>query len=558
MINIQIPDKIQKLSPFTKSEERKLTGLLSLGLVLTILFGLWWFQPDHVPQNFSGVLHSLDVLIFLALSFVVWHPIVNELFLWHATTKMKLPAEINPRSGWKVAFLTAFVPGKEPYDVLEKNLQAMVACDYPHDTWLLDEGNDPKAKSLCAQYGVNHFSRKGKPEYNTESGKFKAKTKAGNYNAWYDSHAYKYDLVAQVDVDFIPKKNYLMKTICYFSDPTVAFVGTPQIYGNTKDSWIAKGAAEQAYGFYGLIQKGMFGTDMQLFIGANHVARVIAHLTIDGYTGHIVEDHLTGMNYYAKRWKSVYVPEILAVGEGPSTWDAYFSQQMRWAYGLIDILFKHSPKLFFQMKPLHALQYFLLQQYYFGGLAQAIGVFLICGYFIFGVISTPTSLLELLIFFAPLLLIQQVIYRYLQKFYIDPQQESGWHWRGRLLNVASWPIYLMALFGVVMGKRLTYKVTPKGDSQDTDARPGLFVPHLIMGILSASAIVASLFTHRHAAQLLTFAILNSVLMFGMFFSELGQLVTSKLSILWNQTRATLSELRNKAKINTGFRLRLTG
>jgi cellulose synthase/poly-beta-1,6-N-acetylglucosamine synthase-like glycosyltransferase len=160
----------------------------------------------------------------------------------------------------------------------------------------------------------------------------------------------------------------------------VAFVGTPQVYGNTNDSWIAKGAAEQAYSFYGSMQKGLFGKDMSFFIGANHIVRVEAHNFINGYSGHIVEDHLTGMRFYSAKWKSVYVPKTLASGEGPSTWEAYFSQQMRWSYGLIDILMRHSPKIFPKMKFSHAFNYFFLQQFYFYGLAQFIGIILLSIY----------------------------------------------------------------------------------------------------------------------------------------------------------------------------------
>ena len=54
---------------------------------------------------------------------------------------------------------------------------------------------------------------------------------------------------------FVPKRNFLTKTLGYFRDPVVAFVGTPQIYGNTSTSLIAQGAAEQLYTFYGSVDQ---------------------------------------------------------------------------------------------------------------------------------------------------------------------------------------------------------------------------------------------------------------------------------------------------------------
>jgi cellulose synthase/poly-beta-1,6-N-acetylglucosamine synthase-like glycosyltransferase len=289
---------IVKKPLLSKKQKRKLLFLISIGTTLTIAYFIWWFQPSHIPNNFNGPLGIFDFILFLLLSYVVWHQIVNELFIWFVVLDMKKTVHITPEIGKKVAFLTAFVPGKEPYDVLENTLRAMSGCDYPHDTWVLDEGDDDFAKAICAKYDVKYFSRENIPYYNSPDGCFKAKTKAGNYNAWYDRHSAGYDFVAQVDVDFVPKKEFLTRTLGYFRDPNIAFVGSPQIYGNRHESLIARGAAEQAFSFYGTTQRGLFGKDMTLFIGANHVVRVAAHEDIEGYSGHIVEDHLTGMRFY--------------------------------------------------------------------------------------------------------------------------------------------------------------------------------------------------------------------------------------------------------------------
>ncbi len=522
---------LKKKSVFTTAESIIYAILLSLGLAVVLAFGLWWFSFEHVPQNFTGIFHSVDFLLFIMASYVVWYQITYELLTWVTAIFMKHPVLVPPSRGLKVATATAFVPGKEPYEVLEKALEAMTAVEYPHDTWVLDEGNDGMVKILCARYGAKHFSRHGIAKYNADSGHFKARTKAGNYNAWFDTHGAKYEIVAQHDVDFIPRKDFLMKTLGYFKDPKVAFVGAPQVYGNVTESWIARGAAEQAYGFYGTLQKGFFGLDMQLFIGANHVIRVAAHDSIGGYSGHIVEDHLTGMRLYANRWKSVYVPEALLVGEGPATWEAYFSQQLRWAYGLIDILFRHTPKIAPKMRPHHAFFYVLLQQYYFFGLAQAIGMLLVALYFVFGITSAEMTLLPLLILYPLFLVMQLIIFIWLQKFYIDPAQESGLHLAGKLLNIAAWPIYVLAFFSALAGKKLDYQVTPKGSAQPAEApHVGTFLLHLIVGTISALTIAAYFITDHQAPQLLLWALLNVCFMY--FFV---------LLTAWNRIRQRMSD-----------------
>jgi cellulose synthase (UDP-forming) len=55
------------------------------------------------------------------------------------------------------------------------------------------------------------------------------------------------------------------------------------------------------------------------------VVRVAALRDIGWYQGHLTEDLATGMRFHVGPWESVYVPEPLAVGEGPTTWAAYFT-----------------------------------------------------------------------------------------------------------------------------------------------------------------------------------------------------------------------------------------
>jgi cellulose synthase/poly-beta-1,6-N-acetylglucosamine synthase-like glycosyltransferase len=290
--------------------------LFIVGLGLTTVFGVWWFQPSHFTHNFSGIWHVFDIILFFLLSYIVWHEIIMELFCWYVAKNICKPIPFTyPEPGLLVAYITAFVPGSEPYDILSNTLKAMTEVDYIHDTWILDEGNDPIVKEICLKYGAMHYSRKNQDKYNTTQGKFTKKTKGGNYNSWFHQFGHKYDIIAQHDVDFIPKKTFLTRTLGYFRDPLVAFVGGPQIYGNTDESWIARGSAEQTYGFYGSMQKGFHGNNMTLLIGANHLIRTAAFVDIDGYTAHIAEDMLTGMKFYANRWKSMYVPETLELLE---------------------------------------------------------------------------------------------------------------------------------------------------------------------------------------------------------------------------------------------------
>jgi cellulose synthase (UDP-forming) len=387
----------------------------------------------------------------------------------------------------------------------------MVAVTYEHDTWVLDEGNDPDVKKLCQELGVKHFTRKDIEHYNTDDGKFKARTKGGNHNSWYDSIGHTYDFVAQIDTDFVPRKDFLVKTLGYFKDEKVAFVGTPQIYGNTEESMIARGAAEQTYSFYGPLLRGFFGMGMTMLIGANHVIRTKALKDIDFYNAHLTEDLLTGMELHSRGWKSAYVHEALAIGEGPATWSSYFSQQMRWAFGCMHILFRHSPRLFRQMSWRQKIYYFFLQQHYFSGLAMVFGITGLAAYFIFNVRFADVDLRMFLSYYLPTLFVLGFLALYLQRFNIRPSMERGLMWAGRVIGIASWPVFFMALVGLARGKRMTYKVTPKGDSTYAgENAQRLFRTHFLFGMTAAVSIVYGYAYGRVAPLMLFWAITAAV------------------------------------------------
>jgi cellulose synthase (UDP-forming) len=438
-----------------------------------------------------------------------------EVLGWSIASHIKNRTDIKPTTGSKVAFVTTFVPASESISLLEKTLPAMVNADYGHDTWLLDEGNDPRVKKLCRRYGVKHFSRNGMEHYNSSEGKFAKKTKGGNHNSWYDTFGNNYDFVAQIDTDFIPKKNFLTATLGYFNDPKVAFVGTPQVYGNESDSLIARGAAQQTYNFYGPILRGMDGMQTTLLIGANHVMRVAALKEVDHYSPHITEDLLTGMKLHAAGWKSVYVPKVLAIGEGPMAWKAYFDQQKRWAYGCMHILFTHSPKLLSAMHARRSLYYYVMQQHYFSGIAMGLSAVCLALYFSFGIATTDMDLIPFLAFYVPVLLVMALMSFWLQRFNVRPTKERGILWAGMYIQLAAWPIFMMAFFSLFKRKKLVYKVTPKGKQVSKRQPPTirLFIPHLVIALLALGGVVSSFFTSFDSPMMIFWGIVTATLMF---------------------------------------------
>jgi cellulose synthase (UDP-forming) len=468
------------------------TVSVAFGAGSLALFAHFWFSDERLSAEGAGRLSWIGLGTFALLTVVVWHRILMD-GLNHVLSR-RLPryqAPPPPDPGMEVAFITTFVPSSEPLSMLRETLVAILAVDYPHDTWVLDEGDDPAARALCAELGVQHFSRKGIEAYNQPHGRFAARTKGGNHNAWYDAHGSEYDFVAQIDTDFIPTRDFLTATLGYFADERTAWVVTPQIYGNTAASVVARGAAQQQFTFYGPILRAMDARGMAMMLGANHVVRVAALESVGFYEGHITEDLATGIKLHAAGWRSHYVPRALAVGEGPTTWLAYFNQQARWAYGCFALLFQVTPRSLRGLGWRRGAFYLWLQMNYFSGLAFALGIVLIALYFFTGLTPATLPLGPLVVAYLPYLAWRQAHHLWMQRFHVRPGEESGLLLPGRLVGTVVQPIYALALLYVLVGKRLVFKVTPKGGRDEVTLTPMVvFRTHLAVAVVMAASLVS--------------------------------------------------------------------
>lgn len=146
----------------------------------------------------------------------------------------------------------------EPFEILQQTLRAMLAQDYPHDTWLADE--DPSAATLdwCAQNGVMVSSRKGIPAYHQKTWPRRARCKEGNLAYFYENSGYEnYDLVSQLDFDHVPQPGYLQEIIRPFADAAVGYVSAPSICAaNAAASGAARTWLQTEAAFHGLFQTG--------------------------------------------------------------------------------------------------------------------------------------------------------------------------------------------------------------------------------------------------------------------------------------------------------------
>ncbi|MFJ2864642.1 glycosyltransferase family 2 protein [Kitasatospora sp. NPDC087314] len=493
-----------------------MTVLVTVNALAGLAFVGWLLLPEHIPG--SGVGWSPDWRInlaricFCAVITVELVRLVQNLAVWVFAFRAKDPVPVTPPPGLRVAVLTTIVPSKEPIEIVERTLAAMLRIEYDGqvDVWILDEGDDDRVKKMAARLGVHHFSRKGRPEYNRSEGEFRARTKSGNHNSWRAEHEHGYDVVAQMDPDHVPLPCFLQRTLGYFRDPDVAFVVAPQVYGNMYDNWVAHGASVQQYLFSGLVERGGNGMDAPLLIGTNHLYRPTAWQQIGGYQDSIIEDHLTSMRIQASvnpetghRWKGVYTPDVLAVGEGPTSWTDYFNQQKRWAYGIWEILLKNRLRSGIKLRLRQRVLYGLVQFYYPSvALNTVLGSLATSVYLALGVTSIHLNSAHWTALWGASMGSWFVLWLWLRRFNLAAHERREIGMAGMGLALFAGPVYVAAAVAALLRRPLAYAVTAKGDLRSAESL-STFRLHLVWAAVAGGLLGAS-FTLHHDLWILRF------------------------------------------------------
>ncbi len=460
----------------------------------------WWDYPLFLlltGSSLSAIAYFLSYwfsggdwvshpVIFSVLTLILLATVLNDQVGWLLLPLMRKPGPPGRPSSWKVAAVTTFVRGAESIEMLAESVEALAAMDYPHDTWVLDEGDSEDVRALCRRLGAHHFSRKGRPQYQTERGPFQARSKHGNYNAWLEEIGFgRYDIVTGFDPDHVPDSDYLSQVLGYFEDPAVAYVQVAQAYCNQHASFVARGAAEETYDYYSSMAMIAYGGGYAILIGAHNTQRVSALKQVGGYPAHDAEDLLLALRYRNLGWRGVYVPKILARGLTPADWQTYLQQQRRWARSVLDVRWRVYPGLSANLSLgarmgsfLEGLNYLRISFIIPTGLALL--AFMLASGTAPSVVSFAT-----LPRFAVLMGAMQLCTLYRQRFYLDWRREWGGHWRAGVLRLAKWPYVLLALWDVMAGRQFGYAITRK--VAPVSATRTLLGPHLlVVGVISAA------------------------------------------------------------------------
>jgi cellulose synthase (UDP-forming) len=486
---------------------------LSLGSISYFLS--YWFSAKDWHQH---------PILLLIMTFMLFLSLLNSQVKWFLLLFMKRPRPMPAGSDWKVGVVTTFVPEAEPLEMLEETVRALIALDYPHDTWVLDEGDEERVKTLCLRLGAKHFSRKNLSQYQTDSGLFQSRSKHGNYNAWlYEIGFKRYEIITAFDPDHVPHPCFLSQVLGYFDDSSVAYVQVAQAYYNQSASFIARGAAEETYTYYSTIQMASYGMGYPVVIGCHNTHRVTALQEVGGFAPHNADDLLITLFYRARGWQGVYIPRILARGLTPVDWHGYVTQQRRWARSVLDIKFRLYPRLIGElpfktriMSLLHGLNYL------HKSILISVGLTLLCFMLVTG-ISPSVMSFPFLEHFSILVIPLQMCEFYQKRFYLDWRHELGFHWRVILLSFAKFPYMILGLYDVILGRRTVYEITFKMKNKDLFYRKYIYNA-MISCIITSSWLLGIIMKNRVGTEIYILSALLIIIFLALIIMEYIQLL----------------------------------
>ena len=340
-----------------------------------------------------------------------------------------------------------FIPTyNEPVALLRDTVVCALSVRYPHETWLLDDGNRSEVKALAAELGCRYLARTDRSH-----------AKAGNLN-----NALRHstgEFVITLDADHVPMPDLIERLLGFFSDSQVAIVQANQDFYNLDSfqhttDWTQKVGWQQQELFFNVIQPGKDAYNAAIYCGSPAMLRRSALEEVGGFaTETVTEDMHTGLRLQKRGWRVVYYNATVARGLAPQTYSAYNTQWARWGLGAMQVLRVERPILGRGLSLAQRLNY--LSSFYFYWSAWQKLFYLLVPAFcvltgIFPLVAEPRTYLA---FFAPYLAMNLLATAALQGGFTDFVKTERY-------NLIKLGAMLTSVSGL-WRKKAVFKVTPK-------------------------------------------------------------------------------------------------
>jgi cellulose synthase (UDP-forming) len=404
--------------------------LTAVGLIGAVVYFAWLLSPGRVGNPWLYGLLVAAELFNAVQAFGFWWTCWRE-------------RDRRPRTwtGPRVEVDVLVPVYGEPVEVVEPTIAGAAAMRGADVTvHLLDDGADEEMRALAARHGARYVRR---PEHTG--------AKAGNIN--YALARTSAPFVVVLDSDHVPRPEFLEATLGHLADPMVAFVQTPQYYANARarGGVTAAAWAQQAL-FFGAIARGKDGRGAMFCCGTNVVFRRTALEHVGGFPeGSLTEDFELSVRLHERRWRTAYVPRVLACGLGPEDMSSFVSQQHRWARGCLTAI---GTVLRSRMPWRLRAQYLLSSMYFLSG-------WTLVAYMAFPIVRILTGLQPLATTGADQFLVHFAPYFGLALLTVAVAGAGSYTWAAFALQSASFWIHVHASLMTLLRRRGRFVVTPK-------------------------------------------------------------------------------------------------
>jgi cellulose synthase/poly-beta-1,6-N-acetylglucosamine synthase-like glycosyltransferase len=229
--------------------------------------------------------------------------------------------------------------------VADRLIDAVCEIDYPKDKLeiqVLDDSTDETTeiaalavrRQAALGFDISYLHRTDRTGYKAGALEAALKVARGEF-------------VAIFDADFVPPRDFLMRTVGYFQNPKVALVQARWGHINQGYSLLTKIQAILLDGHFVLEHGGR--TRAGCFFNFNGTAGVWRRTAIDDAGGWqhdtLTEDLDLSYRAQLRGWQFLFLPDLVTPAEVPVEMNAFKSQQHRWAKGSIQTCLKVLPAI---------------------------------------------------------------------------------------------------------------------------------------------------------------------------------------------------------------------
>lgn len=474
----------------------RLGGRLSMGVLLqaciTTLVVAW-----NLPGDYYYTLR--DIVILIAL--IIGMGLTSAVLMTYGVEF----SEVLFKGGWRRAFKRAApVPAEqqkfvsvhlacynEPPEMVIATIESLVKLDYTHyEVIVVDNNTKDEAKWKPVEAYMAALPENFKFFHLPKWPGFKA----GALNFALTKTDPRTEVVGVVDADYVVTPDWLGALVPHFTSAQVAVVQAPQAHRDWENNFFRRMCNWEFEGFFRI---GMHHRHERNALIQHGTMTLVRHnaLAENGWSEWcICEDTELGLRLLEDGHELRYVDETFGRGLTPANFKALKSQRFRWAFGAMQILKHHFPKLI-GYSPLSFGQRYHFLTGWFGWLGDALQLFFTLGSigWTIAMLAFPKDFsLPVAIMLTPILCFLLVKGAMGPILYRRTMKECGW---SDILgaSIASLGLSHAIARGVLSGlirKDGVFKVTAKGKT--IGSKLGLLMPIweetlLLLGLASCSA-----------------------------------------------------------------------